>query len=92
MGEVVSGGLFERQLLCQSLVLLLRNDDVIAARDRVIPGAGRLNVRLRRRGVAGRRAGRGLVAVRCLLQAYGADGGKSKWLLPAARERNLALP
>jgi len=79
VGEVVGGGLFERQLFGQSLVLLLRHHNVVAGRHKVVAGAGNIDVGLRGRGVARRGPGRGLVPVCPRLQVCWANQNKREW-------------
>lgn len=79
--KVVGGGLFERQLFGQSLVLLLGNYNIVAGRHEVVAGAGNFDVRLWGWGVACRGARRGLVAVCPLLQVCRANRDKEVSLI-----------
>lgn len=78
MGEVVGGGLFERQLFRQSLVLLLWNNNIVVRRHVVIARTGNVNIWLRGWGVACWGPRGRLVPVRSLFCVCWASWGRLK--------------
>lgn len=76
VGKVVCCGLFERQLLGQSLILLLWNYNIITRRHEVVAGARNFDIWLRGWGVACRSARWGLIPFCPLFQVCCANQDK----------------